>query len=79
MNSLPPRDTDVLVIYLVRLGGYVALAHAEAQAAPRVATGGTLFERMAGLTRGADKGAGASDDGTPTPDIPRFLNRQSNQ
>lgn len=32
MNSLPPRDTDVLVIYLVRLGGYVALAHAEAQA-----------------------------------------------
>ena len=49
------------------------------QAAPRVATGGTLFERMAGLTRGADKGAGASDDGTPTPDIPRFLNRQSNQ
>ena len=49
------------------------------QAAPRVATGGTLFERMAGLTRGADKGAGASDDGTSTPDIPRFLNRQSNQ
>nr|WP_087574248.1 cell division protein FtsZ [Sphingomonas sp. CDS-1] len=49
------------------------------QAAPRVATGGTLFERMAGLTRGADKGAAASDDGAPTPDIPRFLNRQSNQ
>ncbi|WP_375195890.1 cell division protein FtsZ [Sphingobium sp.] len=49
------------------------------QAAPRVATGGTLFERMAGLTRGADKGAAASDDGAATPDIPRFLNRQSNQ
>ena len=49
------------------------------QVAPRVATGGTLFERMAGLTRGADKGAAASDDGAPTPDIPRFLNRQSNQ
>ncbi|MFB9048369.1 cell division protein FtsZ [Sphingobium indicum] len=49
------------------------------QAAPRVATGGTLFERMAGLTRGAEKGAAASDEGTPAPDIPRFLNRQSNQ
>ncbi|WP_176590212.1 cell division protein FtsZ [Sphingobium sp. EM0848] len=49
------------------------------QAAPRVATGGTLFERMAGLTRGAEKGPAASDDGASTPDIPRFLNRQSNQ
>ncbi|AEG49105.1 cell division protein FtsZ [Sphingobium chlorophenolicum L-1] len=49
------------------------------QAAPRVATGGTLFERMAGLTRGAEKGAAASDDGASAPDIPRFLNRQSNQ
>ncbi|WP_022683092.1 cell division protein FtsZ [Sphingobium bisphenolivorans] len=48
------------------------------QAAPRVATGGTLFERMAGLTRGADKGAAAGDNGAAT-DIPRFLNRQSNQ
>ncbi|AMK18786.1 MULTISPECIES: cell division protein FtsZ [Sphingobium] len=49
------------------------------QAAPRVATGGTLFERMAGLTRGADKHAAASEDAGSTPDIPRFLNRQSNQ
>jgi cell division protein FtsZ len=49
------------------------------QPAPRVATGGTLFERMAGLTRGADKNAAASDDGAGAPDIPRFLNRQSNQ
>ena len=49
------------------------------QAAPRVATGGTLFERMAGLTRGVDKNAAASDDAGSTPDIPRFLNRQSNQ
>ena len=51
---------------------------APAQPAPRVATGGTLFERMAGLTRGSDKGQ-ASDEGTPGVDIPRFLNRQSNQ
>lgn len=50
-----------------------------AQPAPRVATGGTLFERMAGLTRGADKSAGADDGAAPGVDIPRFLNRQSNQ
>ncbi len=49
------------------------------QAAPRAASGGTLFERMAGLTRGSDKNAGLSDDAGSTPDIPRFLNRQSNQ
>jgi cell division protein FtsZ len=50
---------------------------AHPQPAPRVATGGTLFERMAGLTRGADK-APAADDSKGA-DIPRFLNRQSNQ
>jgi cell division protein FtsZ len=52
---------------------------APAQPAPRVATGGTLFERMAGLTRGSEKAPGADDAGTPGVDIPRFLNRQSNQ
>ena len=46
--------------------------------APRVSTGGTLFERMAGLTRGSEKGAGADDAATGV-DIPRFLNRQNNQ
>ncbi|WHO38061.1 cell division protein FtsZ [Sphingobium sp. AP49] len=51
---------------------------APAQPAPRVATGGTLFERMAGLTRGSEKAPG-TDEGTPGVDIPRFLNRQSNQ
>jgi cell division protein FtsZ len=50
---------------------------APAQPAPRVATGGTLFERMAGLTRGSEKGA--DDAATPGVDIPRFLNRQNNQ
>jgi cell division protein FtsZ len=44
-----------------------------------VATGGTLFERMAGLTRGTDRTAPLADDDAATPDIPRFLNRQSNQ
>jgi cell division protein FtsZ len=45
--------------------------------APRVASGGTLFERMAGLTRGADQAA--PEEGASGVDIPRFLNRQSNQ
>lgn len=48
-----------------------------APAAARGTTGGTLFERMAGLTRGADKGP-ATEEGRGA-DIPRFLNRQSNQ
>ncbi|EKU76594.1 MULTISPECIES: cell division protein FtsZ [Sphingobium] len=49
-----------------------------AQPAPRVATGGTLFERMAGLTRGSEKAPG-TEEGTQGLDIPRFLNRQNNQ
>jgi len=54
-----------------------APAAAPAQPAPRVASGGTLFERMAGLTRGADKVPGGDD--AAGVDIPRFLNRQNNQ
>ncbi|CAN5331670.1 hypothetical protein BH11PSE5_BH11PSE5_09190 [soil metagenome] len=51
------------------------------RAAPRVATGGgTLFERMSGLSRGTDKTADADGEGKPGGiDIPRFLNRQNNQ
>ncbi len=53
---------------------------APAPPAPRVATGGTLFERMAGLTRGGEKAPGSpADEAAPGVDIPRFLNRQSNQ
>ncbi|MBH1999349.1 MAG: cell division protein FtsZ [Sphingomonadaceae bacterium] len=55
-----------------------ATAPAPAAPAPRVASGGTLFERMAGLTRGSDKAA-STDDVAPGVDIPRFLNRQNNQ
>ncbi|MFZ2998095.1 cell division protein FtsZ [Sphingobium sp.] len=54
-------------------------APAAAQPAPRVATGGTLFERMAGLTRGSEKAPGAAEEGNGGLDIPRFLNRQNNQ
>ncbi|WP_336973242.1 cell division protein FtsZ [Sphingobium aromaticiconvertens] len=52
---------------------------AKAEPAPKPAAGGTLFERMAGLTRGADKAAADAEDGKGGVDIPRFLNRQSNQ
>ncbi len=52
---------------------------APAQPAPRVAVaGGTLFERMSNIARGAAKGD--QEAGTADPlDIPRFLNRQNNQ
>jgi cell division protein FtsZ len=48
--------------------------------APRVAAaGGTLFERMSNLARGAAK-ADEPETGSADPlDIPRFLNRQNNQ
>ena len=58
---------------------------APAQAAPRIATGGTLFERMSNLSRGLsrsddeDEKPKDPDDGTPGGlNIPRFLDRQSN-
>ena len=52
---------------------------------PKIATGGgTLFERMSNISRGAAQAQ--SQDGEPMPsfrreplDIPRFLNRQNNQ
>ena len=52
-------------------------AAAPEKAAPRVsAGGGTLFERMSNIARGAAK----PEDGKTDPlDIPRFLNQQNNQ
>jgi cell division protein FtsZ len=48
--------------------------------APRVAVaGGTLFERMSGLSRGLSKSNEDEADDTGNLDIPRFLNRQNNQ
>jgi len=45
--------------------------------APRVKLGGTLFERMSNVSRGA---AREDDEGDGDPlDIPRFLHRQNNQ
>jgi cell division protein FtsZ len=49
--------------------------------APRVSsTGGTLFERMTNLSRGLSRGDEEEEDDTASPglNIPRFLDRQSN-
>ncbi len=46
--------------------------------APRVKLGGTLFERMSSVSRGAAREEEASPDKDPL-DIPRFLHRQNNQ
>jgi cell division protein FtsZ len=52
------------------------------RAAPRISTGGTLFERMSNLSRGltrSDDDAKEEDaDTAPGLNIPRFLDRQSN-
>ncbi|MCI4590044.1 cell division protein FtsZ [Sphingobium sp. BYY-5] len=71
-------DQDELVLGADSAEAPVPVAPAQPEPAPRVATGGTLFERMAGLTRGSEKAPGP-DEGAPGVDIPRFLNRQSNQ
>src|SRR3546814_9286739 len=50
--------------------------------APRVATGGTLFERMSNLSRGNARTTPNDEEdnsGKSGLDIPRFLNRQNNQ
>ena len=49
---------------------------------PAATTGGTLFERMSNIARGASKAnieEGESDYRKDPIDIPRFLNRQNNQ
>jgi cell division protein FtsZ len=57
---------------------------AEASDETPVATGGTLFERMSNIARGAPKAQLDEEDEGPgfksePIDIPRFLNRQNNQ
>ena len=64
-------------------------APAPAPAAPTPApaskpAGGTLFERMSGLSRGLGRGSSSDDDdeddsGPPVTKFPQFLNRQGNQ
>jgi cell division protein FtsZ len=46
--------------------------------APKVKLGGTLFERMSSVTRGATRDEESAENKDPL-DIPRFLHRQNNQ
>ena len=59
----------------------VDVTPAPEKAAPRISTGGTLFERMSNLSRGLSRSDEEEDevkDETPGLNIPRFLDRQSN-
>jgi len=57
----------------------------DADEGPAAASGGTLFERMSNIARGAPKAQIGEDEDVAEPgfkqpiDIPRFLNRQNNQ
>lgn len=51
------------------------------RAAPRIPTGGTLFERMSNLSRGLSRSEDEEDKGSDSSssiNIPRFLDRQNN-
>ena len=51
------------------------------RAAPRIPTGGTLFERMSNLSRGLTRSEDEEEKGNEAPsglNIPRFLDRQNN-
>jgi cell division protein FtsZ len=59
----------------------VDVTQAPERAAPRIPTGGTLFERMSNLSRGLSRSDDADDkgdDGASSTGVPRFLDRQNN-
>ena len=59
----------------------VDVTQAPERAAPRIPTGGTLFERMSNLSRGLSRSDDADDkghDGARSTGVPRFLDRQNN-
>jgi len=60
----------------------VDVTEAPDRAAPRIPTGGTLFERMSNLSRGLSRSEGEDEeksaDGASGLNIPRFLDRQNN-
>jgi cell division protein FtsZ len=60
------------------------IGDADESAKPQMSSGGTLFERMQNIARGAAKAQVDDEDSIPSYrseplDIPRFLNRQNNQ
>ncbi|MEY3635104.1 MAG: hypothetical protein RLZZ61_1514 [Pseudomonadota bacterium] len=59
----------------------VDVTQAPQRAAPRLPTGGTLFERMSNLSRGLSRSDDENDkgqDGASSVNVPRFLDRQNN-
>ena len=60
-------------------GAPVADAGPAEESAARSTGGGTLFERMSRLSRGASPPEGEAGDKEDGVDIPRFLGRQNNQ
>ena len=58
----------------------VDLPEASERVAPRIPTGGTLFERMSNLSRGLSRSddENEADDDASSVNIPRFLDRQNN-
>jgi cell division protein FtsZ len=59
----------------------VDVTQAPERAAPRLPTGGTLFERMSNLSRGLSRSDDEDDkgrDGASSVNVPRFLDRQNN-
>jgi len=84
-NPLPPR-TDEAEAQSAPAGGtrrWLTVEGDNARPAPAGREGGTLFERMSNIARGAAKAQ--VEEETPAPrtrdplEIPRFLNRQNNQ
>jgi cell division protein FtsZ len=60
-----------------------SIADADDSPKPQMSSGGTLFERMQNIARGAAKAQVEDEDSIPSYrseplDIPRFLNRQNN-
>jgi cell division protein FtsZ len=59
----------------------VDVTQAPERAAPRISTGGTLFERMSNLSRGLSRSSDEDDksrDDASSVNVPRFLDRQNN-
>jgi cell division protein FtsZ len=73
----PTEGEDELLLG-VEDGEKANVVRAEESTAPRP-SGGTLFERMSGLSRGLTRSHDDDDDPTPGGNFPQFLNRQGNQ
>jgi cell division protein FtsZ len=77
-NPVPPMFDDTADIQEAPRRRWLV---GDTEEAPRAAppSGGTLFERMSNIARGAAKADAAPAEPSDPLDIPRFLNRQNNQ